>query len=82
MNKYIKIGGTVLICACAIGILWTSSHNKKDVLDGVQKKGAEQNTKIETLVSFPNSYEKQVSDTFVIQAEVIVPENFEPNNLY
>lgn len=82
MNKYIKIGGTVLICACAVGILWTSSHNKKDVLDGAQKKSTEPNTEVETIVSFPNSYEKQVSDTFVIQAEVIVPENFEPNNLY
>lgn len=82
MNKYIKIGGTVLLCACAIGILWTSSHNKKDVLDGAQKKSTEQNTEVETIVSFPNSYEKQVSDTFVIQADVIVPENFKPNNLH
>ena len=32
MNKYVKTGGVLLICVCAVSILWTSSHHKKDVL--------------------------------------------------
>lgn len=66
--KYVKTGGVLLICVCAVGILWTSSHHKKDVLNGTQKADAAQAT------SFPKTYEKQVSDTFTIQADVIVPE--------
>lgn len=76
MNKYLKTGGVLLICACAVGILWTSAHHKKDVLNGTQKADAAQAT------SFPKTYEKQVSDTFTIQADVIVPENFDPSNLH
>lgn len=76
MNKYLKTGGVLLICACAVGILWTSSHHKKDVLNGTQKADAAQAT------SFPKTYEKQVSDTFTIQADVIVPENFDPSSLH
>lgn len=51
-------------------------HHKKDVLNGTQKADAAQAT------SFPKTYEKQVSDTFTIQADVIVPENFDPSNLH
>ena len=76
MNKYLKTGGVLLICACAVGILWTSSHHKKDVLNGTQKADIAQAT------SFPKTYEKQVSDTFIIQADVIVPENFDPSSLH
>ncbi|MBO5303508.1 MAG: hypothetical protein J6A92_05605 [Lachnospiraceae bacterium] len=81
MKKIIKSGVIIAICIVAVGVMWTQSHSKESVLE-VTKENTSDKTETDEEIVFPERFEKNVSDTFSIQADVIVPDAFDAQQLY
>lgn len=78
MKKYIKNIVLLVICIAAVGVLWEQSHIKIDQNFGnpVQKDAA-----LKQEVEFPKTYKANVNETFSINADIVVPDDFDPNQI-
>lgn len=78
MNKYIKNAAFLMICLAAAAILWNQSHTE------IRQETKENRNNSETAVpevTFPGTYQQKVNRVFSIDAKVVIPKDFNPNQL-
>ncbi len=78
MNRYIKNAAFIIICLAAVGIMWNQSHS--EIRQETEESVDSSETAVQE-VTFPGEYQQEVNRVFSIDAKVVIPEDFNPNQL-
>lgn len=81
MKNMMKNAIMTAICLVAVWILWSESPAGIQMDSGGISAETEAARETEA-VSFPKTCQKKISDSFQIDAEIIVPEGFDPGGLH
>lgn len=81
--KIVRIFAFLLICAAAVGVLWRQTHQSyQAVYEKPTESDSVTESEDEKLLEFPKRVEKEVSDGFSYNADIIIGKDFDINNFY